>query len=80
MTSTAKKVTRRTCFLKTHEKACWRRIIVTIGPADIITLRAERLRQRYILPISTVYDLAVKVHVEAERLRKRRNKRKETPK
>lgn len=64
MTPTSRPVTRR-CVLPSRV-ARSRRIIVTVGPGDMIALRPERTRQTEYIPVDAIYSMAVKLRVLAE--------------
>lgn len=60
MTPTLKTVRRRT--ISPHRG---RRIVVSIGPGDVIGLRHERTRRTEYLTVAACFDLAVKLRVAA---------------
>jgi hypothetical protein len=61
MTPTTKPVRRMTTGT-TWTRGRSRRLAVTIGPGDIITIRAEKLRLGYQLPIETAFRYAARVY------------------
>jgi hypothetical protein len=48
-----------------------KRVVVTLEPGDLITMRHERERKAYSVPIAAVYDMAVKAHVQALKAEKK---------
>lgn len=44
-----------------------KRIIVELAPPDLIGLRPERTRRTLYLPVSTCYDLALKLEAQRRR-------------
>ena len=55
-----------------------RRLVVTLLPGDVIELRPQGCRQRYVLPLDHVYSLAVKAAARAlveERKKNRKTRR-----
>lgn len=68
MTPTSKPVTRR-CMLPSRTTN-HRRLVVTLGPGDMIELRPERTRQSESITIAAVYSMAVKIRLNAERAEK----------
>ena len=67
MNNTRKPVKRRT--VEAYGK---RRLVVTIGPGDVLGLREERTRRTFIYPITGIYEYVVARTVMAERAAKRR--------
>ena len=65
MTDTTRAVTRRsigTVFSRGN-----RRVIVTIGPGDVVTFRLERTRQVWTEAIQSLYEATLRWNVDAER-------------
>ena len=67
MTDLSKRVARRTISL--HRG---RRLIVTLEPGDMVGVRLERCRQVEYMPVSAIYDMAVKARVLSDRNNKRK--------
>ena len=65
MTPTSKPVTRR-CMLPSRTSN-HRRLVITIGPGDMLELRPERTRQSEYIPIAAIYSMAVKMRLLAEK-------------
>lgn len=53
-----------------------RRLVVTLLPGDLISLRPERCRGEEIVSLAGVYDFAVKCRVTAERWQREQARRK----
>ncbi len=51
-----------------------KRLAITIYPNDMIGLRPERTRREELVPMRTVYDLAVKLRSRAEKAEKKARK------
>lgn len=67
-----KKPVRRTVPIENAAKHGPADIIVTLYPAGLIGFREKRRKQEYVFPLSHVFWLAVKAHVEAERKAKKK--------
>jgi hypothetical protein len=68
MTPTSKPVTRR-CTLPSR-LARQRRLVITLGPGDMLELRPERSRQSEFVPIDAIYSMAVKMRLLFEKKEK----------
>lgn len=68
MTDLKRAVRRRTIWL--HRG---RRIMVSLEPGDLLGLRMERCRQTEFVPLATIYDMAVKSRILAERNQRRKS-------
>lgn len=66
MNDTRKPVRRRT--VQQHRR---RRIVVTVGPGDVIGFRQERTRKTYTYPIDALFDHVVARTIMAERAARR---------
>lgn len=64
--------TRKPVKRRTVEAYRKRRIVVTLGPGDVIGLREERTRRTFTYPITSIYEYVVARTVMAERAAKRR--------
>jgi hypothetical protein len=73
MTDLQKPVRRRSRFPFAHYR---KRIVVTLEPGDTIAMRLERARKPYRGTLAAVYRQLVEWHVEAERLLKRKARKK----
>ena len=62
MTDLKKEVSRRTVSEHTRHK---RRIVATLAPGDVISLRLERSSQAFALPLERVFDFAETTHAKA---------------
>lgn len=65
MTNTTSPVTRRsigTVFDRGN-----RRVIVTVGPGDVVSFRLERQRQTYTAAIQALFEVAARWTVDGER-------------
>jgi hypothetical protein len=49
--------------------------VVTLYPGDLIGVRQAKTRTEYTIPLSWVYDAAVKAEVARRRMEKARSKR-----
>lgn len=70
MTSLTKPVTRRSS-LCVRECGKWREMVVTLFPNDTIGLRPAGTHRQEIVTLASVYSLAVKQRVAAERADKK---------
>lgn len=70
MTPITKAVKRRT--VAPHRG---RRIVVSLEPGDLIGFRAERTRRTFYVTAAACFDLAMKMHVAADRAAKRKGKK-----
>jgi len=50
------------------------RVVVTLLPGDLIAFRLERTRKSFVTTLRACYELAVQVHVAAERAAKKKAK------
>lgn len=69
MTDLRKPVKRRSSELK-RDRGRMRRIVVTLYPAGYIGLRLEKTRREETLPLIAAYDVAVKMRVALERVKR----------
>jgi len=69
MTTLDKKISRKV------EGLLQRSLILTLYPAGVISLRESRCRKEYILPVVTVYRLAIQADQASEKARKAAEKK-----
>lgn len=73
MTPTSKPVTRR-CMLPVRESR-YRRLVVTLGPGDMLKLRPERTSQSEFISIAAIYSMAIKIRLAAEKAERAANRK-----
>ena len=74
MTDLRKPVTRRTDDT-IRDAGRVRRLVVTLYPGDVIGLRPEKTRREERTTLAAVYDLAVRLRVDAERREKKASRK-----
>lgn len=74
MTTPLKKPVRRRTETTRRDKGKFRRYVVTLYPGDTIGIRLEKCRQEEFISINTVYELAVRMRVEAKRAERRKSR------
>jgi hypothetical protein len=72
MTGLHKPIHRRTTAHFAHYR---RRIVVTLEPGDVLTMRLERTRTRYQAPLADVFRLLAQWHANAAARRKREERK-----
>lgn len=65
---------RRETFGSVHERGKRRNVIVILEPPNLISFRAKGTRRTYTLTTDACWTHAVKVHVESEKARKRKER------
>jgi hypothetical protein len=75
MTEIHKPFSRRTRAPFAHYR---RRIVVTLEPGDVLTMRLEKTRTRYSAPLGDVFRLLARWHANAEAARKREERKART--
>ena len=72
MTELRKPIHRRTAEPFAHYR---KRIVVTLEPGDVLTMRLERTRTRYQAPLADVFRLLAQWHAAAAARRKREERK-----
>ena len=70
MTTPTTKPVRRVSIESDRDRSKFRRIIVTIGPGDLVSFRHERTRTSFTLTVKAAMQYAQRLTADADRRRK----------